>query len=315
MADVPTTAASGRRRTPTPTPALVAAVTAWGARVAWLVVAVVGGRAIGDALADHDAGAARALTAGAWVGWAVGAIALVVPSVATLTAARVVVPGAVAVAVASAIGGADAGPLAALGAPALVATVLVLAAEVGRAWVQASAYGDEQRFPLRPPLGYLVASVVTWTVWVSAVLVAAVAMVSASWLPGVAAGVVTVVGALVLPRRWHQLSRRWLVTVPAGLVVHDPVVLGETLMVPTANVTGLRLVKVGPDRAMDAADLTGPTAAVGVEVTLTEAATALFAPRPGLPKGRAIHVLAFVVAPSRPGAVLADARRRRLPVL
>ena len=50
-------------------------------------------------------------------------------------------------------------------------------------------------------------------------------------------------------------------------------------------------------------------------MTLTEAATALFAPRPGLPKGRAIHVLAFVVAPSRPGAVLADARRRRLPVL
>ena len=37
---------------------LVAALTVWGARVAWLVVAVVGGRAIGDALADHDAGAA-----------------------------------------------------------------------------------------------------------------------------------------------------------------------------------------------------------------------------------------------------------------
>jgi hypothetical protein len=312
VADVPTTSTSGGGRAASST--LVAAVTAWGARLAWLAVAVVGGRAVGDALADHDAGAARALTAGAWIGWAVGAIALAVASVATLTTARVVVPGALAVTVAGAIGGADAGALAALGAPALVATVLVLAAEVGRAWVQASAYGDEQRFPLRPPLGYLVASVVTWAVWVAAVLVGAVALVSANWLPGGVAAAVVVVGALVLPRRWHQLSRRWLVAVPAGLVVHDPVVLGETLMVPAANVTGVRLVKVGPDRPMVAADLTGPTAAVGVEVTLAEAATALFPPRPGLPKGRAVHVLAFIVAPSRPGAVLAAARRRRLPV-
>jgi hypothetical protein len=53
---------------------------------------------------------------------------------------------------------------------------------------------------------------------------------------------------------------------------------------------------------------------VAIEVTLAEAATVLFSPRPGLPKGRAIHVLAFLVSPSRPGAVLADARRRNLPI-
>ena len=195
-----------------------------------------------------------------------------------------------------------------------MATVLVLAAEVGRTWVQASAYGDEQRFPLRPPLGYLVASIATWAVWVAAVLTAAVASVSGRGPVGLVAALVAVGGALVLPRRWHQLSRRWLVTLPAGLVVHDPVVLGETLMVARAQVAGLRLVRVGPDRDLAAADLTGPTAGIAVEVTLGEQATAVFAPRPGRPKGRAVHVLAFVVAPSRPGAVLADARRRRLPV-
>jgi hypothetical protein len=290
---------------------MVTSITVWGARVAWLLVAVVGGRAVGDALADHDLGAARTLTVAAWLGWAAGAAALAVASVPTLTGVRVVVPGALAVAVACALGGADAAALAAIGAPAVVATVLVLAAELGRTWVQASAYGDEQRFPLRPPLGYLVASVVTWAVWVATVLTAAVALVSAAWVPGLVAAGVALAGLVVLPRRWHQLSRRWLVTVPAGLVVHDPVVLGETLMVANRNVTGLRLVDVGPDRALTAADLTGPTAAVGVEVTLAEAATALFAPRPGLPKGRAIHVLAFVVAPSRPGAALAAARARR----
>jgi hypothetical protein len=292
---------------------IVAAITTWGARVAWLAVAVVGGSAIGDALADH-AGAARGLTIGAWAAWTVGAMALIVPSVVALTTARVVVPGALAVAVATLVGGAPAASVLALVAPAGVASVLVLSADVGRTWVQASAYGDEQRFPLRPPLGYLAAAIVTWLAWTAAVIAAAVAWSDGQWLPAAAVTFVVVAGAATLPRRWHQLSQRWFVFVPAGLVIRDPVVLGETLMLPRRTVAGLVLADVRPDRPLAAADLTGPTAGTGVEVSLHEAATVLFPPRPGRPEGRAVHVLSFVVAPSRPGAALSEAGRRRLPV-
>jgi hypothetical protein len=293
---------------------IVAAIATWGGRVAWLAVAVIGGSAIGDALADHPAGAARGLTIGAWAAWTVGAMALIVPSVVALTTARVVVPGALAVAVATLVGGAPAAAVLALVAPAGVAGVLVLSADVGRTWVQASAYGDEQRFPLRPPLGYLTAAIVTWLAWTTAVIAGAVAWSDGRWLPAAALTLVVVAGAATLPRRWHQLSQRWFVFVPAGLVVRDPVVLGETLMLPRRTVAGLVLADVRPDHPLAAADLTGPTAGTGVEISLHEAATVLFPPRPGLPKGRAIHVLAFVVAPSRPGAVLSEAGRRRLPV-
>ena len=68
--------------------------------------------------------------------------------------------------------GADADDVLALGVPAVVATVLVAAAETGRLYIQASAYGDEQRFGLRPPLGYLTAVVATWIIWVTAVIIA-----------------------------------------------------------------------------------------------------------------------------------------------
>jgi hypothetical protein len=294
-------------------PRIVAAIATWGSRAAWLAVAVVGGPAIGDALADHPADAARALTVGAWAAWAVGAMALIVPSVVALTTARVVVPAALAVAVATLVGGAPTAAVMALAVPAGVASVLVLSADVGRAWVQASAYGDEQRFPLRPPLGYLAATTVTWLAWTAAVIAAAVAWSDRRWPLAAALTLVAVVGAVTLPRRWHQLSQRWLVFVPAGLVVRDPVVLGETLMLPRRSVAGMVLAEVRPDRPLAAADLTGPTAGTGVEVSLHDAATVLFPPRPGLPKGRAVHVLSFVVAPSRPGAVLNEAGRRRLP--
>lgn len=286
----------------------------WGARLAWLVTAIVGGRAVGDAVAERSDAVQAVATLGAWAGWAAGALALAVPGVASLTLARVVVPGAALVAIAAATAGADAGSILALAAPAAVTCVLVGAAETGRVWVQASAYGDEQRFPLRPPLGYLAASVASWMVWSSALITAPLAVVGGAPIVGIVASLVVVAGALVLPRRWHQLSRRWLVSVPAGVVVHDPVILGETLMMVRHQVARVALAEVRPGTRSTAADLTGPTAGVAIEITLAEAATVLFAPRPDTPRGRAIHVLAFLVSPSRPGSVLTEARRRRLPV-
>jgi hypothetical protein len=202
----------------------------WGARLSWLAAAVLGGRAIGDAVDERSGAVQVAATTGAWVGWAVGALALAVPGLVTLTTVRAVVPGAVIAAGVALAGGADGGSVLALAVPALVATVLVDAADTGRAYVQASAYGDEQRFPLRPPFGYLGATVVSWAVWVAAVIAAPLAWAARGWILATAATIVAVAATWLLPRRWHQLTRRWLVAVPAGLVVHDPVVLAETLM-------------------------------------------------------------------------------------
>jgi hypothetical protein len=100
--------------------------------------------------------------------------------------------------------------------------------------------------------------------------------------------------------------------VPAGVVVHDPVVLADTLMVPTRQITAIGLADA--TRAGGAYDLTGPTPGVAVGISLTEMTTAVLAPRPATPRGTAIHVAAMLVAPSRPGAVLREAARRGLPV-
>jgi hypothetical protein len=289
-----------------------AQLTTWGARLAWLAVAVVGGRAIGAATASRSDPVQIVATVGAWCGWAAGAIALAVPAVATLTAVRVIVPGALAVTAACLAFGADAGDVLAIGIPAAVAAVLAGAAETGSTFVQASAYGDERRMLLRPPLGYLAASVVAWAIWTAALLTAPLAWAASAWW---LAGVTTVVVAAatwLLPRRWHQLSRRWLVAVPAGLVVHDPVVLGDTLMLPRAQVRSIGLARLGAG-ATDAADLTGPTPGLAVEIRLGETTTAVLARRPGETQGRAIRLHALLVAPSRPGAVLAEARYRGYP--
>jgi hypothetical protein len=287
-------------------------ITLWTARVAWLGVAVVGGRAVGDAIDGRSDPVRAVATVGGWAGWGVGAIALAVTGLVTLTAVRAVVPIAVVVAGVTAVAGAPAGSVLALAVPAAVTAVLVAAADTGHVYMQASAYGDERRFGLRPPLGYLVPTVASWAVWAAALLAAPLAWAAGSWVLAAVGTVVLIGGSLVLPRRWHQLTRRWLVTVPAGLVVHDPVVLADTLMMPRRQITAVGLG--GPSRADGAYDLTGPTPGVTVGVALAEMTTAVLAPRPATPRGTAIHLSALLVAPSRPGAVLREAARRGLPV-
>lgn len=287
-------------------------VTLWAARLAWLAVALIGGRAIGDAVAERSDVVQRIATVGAWTAWAAGALALAVTGLATLTAARAILPGAVVVTGLTAVAGAPASSVLALAGPAAAAAVLVASAETGAVYVQASAYGDERRFVLRPPLGYLIATVVSWSIWVAAVLAAPLALAARSWILGGVAAAIAVAATLVLPRRWHQLTRRWFVAVPAGLVVHDPVVLADTVMLLRAQVAELGAVSGGRDDSLF--DLTGPTPGIGVGVVLTEPVTIVQAPRPATPRGKAFHVSAFVVAPSRPGAALREAARRNLPV-
>lgn len=289
-------------------------VTLWLARASWLAVAIAGGAAIGDALDERSRAVQVVGTAGAWAGFAAGAAALAVTGVITLTLVRTVVPGSLVVAAVAIAGGADPGAGIALAAPAIVATGLVASAEFGRVYLQASAYGDELRFGLRPPFGYVLAAGATWLVTAAAVVLAPVALAGRAWALAIPALAVAGAGAALLPVRWHQLSRRWLVLVPAGVVVHDPVVLADTLMLHRRTVESLSLDDRGI-AAQSAADLTGPTPGLAIEVRLNEAATAVLAARPGSPNGAAIHLTALVVAPTRPGSAIRAAAARGLPVV
>lgn len=271
---------------------------------AWVAVAGAGWPLAANALVA-DGGRRTGALAVIVVVWAINAVAVTVPSVWSLTVARITSP---AVAVASAIAWIATGDHA-MGAATFVssavASAVVLSGEYGRAWVQSSAYGDEERFPLRPPSAFLVAAVVVWALAVTATLIGFSAL-DRSMAVAITAFVVAVgLFALGLPR-WHRLSRRWLVLVPAGVVVHDPLVLSETAMWRRHGVAGAALAR--SDTA--AADLSGPAAGHMIEVAFTESMTVILTDGRRNPRGRAIHLTAGLVAPSRPGAALAAMRRR-----
>ena len=282
----------------------------WVARLAWVLVAIVGGQAI-EAAVDGRSSAVRWVAGiGGWAAWGLVLGALLIASVRSLTIVRVGVPVSAAVTIAVVVAGVSAADLSGFVVPSAITLLVVFTAEFGRSFVQASAYGDEERFPLRPPAAVGVAAVITWVIWAAAIVAGPLLLAAHSWVAGGVVTVLAIAASVILAPRWHRLSRRWFVLVPAGIVVHDPVVLADTLSLRSTQVRRLRLAPT----STEAADLTGPASGYAVEVETTETVTALFAFTPKEPNGRAIHLTAFLVSPSRPGQALAAAARRGLPV-
>ena len=92
--------------------------------------------------------------------------------------------------------------------------------------------------------------------------------------------------------------------VPAGVVIHDHLVLADTSMLRKADIESIRLAEA----TTEAADLTGRALGNAIEITL-RLQTVVLAATPKQPSGRAIHAKALLVSPSRPGQLLTETRR------
>ena len=105
-----------------------------------------------------------------------------------------------------------------------------------------------------------------------------------------------------IPQRLHRLARRWLVLVPVGIVVHDHLVLHETIMAPSAKILSVaRTSDVG-----EAADLTGGVFGERITIALTEADKVILSKITAKALGttEALHVKMFCIAPRRLTAAL-----------
>lgn len=182
----------------------------------------------------------------------------------------------------------------------LVVAVATYGAAYGATHAQAAAYGHERRHLLRPPVAVILPIVVLW-------LVVAASGATASHSPSlVVAGVAMAIFLLLIAfalRRAVVLARRWLVFVPAGIAVHDPLMLRDTFMVRSHDV---RSLQVAPNDTAGF-DATGTTWGVVLELTLShphDVSLSPFATRLTRTLDR-LHVTSLLLAPSRPNSALA----------
>ncbi|MGH9222671.1 MAG: hypothetical protein ACRD2W_02460 [Acidimicrobiales bacterium] len=282
-------------------------VVPWVVRVLWVALPFTVGPALGDALADASRPVQLVASVGLWAAWAIGLVASAVALPVSLTVLRVLSPAVVAAVVAAAVGGHGS----ALAAGWAVVTMgWVFSPAVGALCVNGPAYPNERRFLLRAPGALLFGPLaVAWGLAVAAVTAGPLLLAARQWVLG---GLLTALGwplAFVLVRAVHDLSRRWAVIVPAGMVVHDPLTLVDPVLLQRRIIT-----RVGPAPATTTArDFTQKAPGLALQIDLREDVDASVV-RPGRRVGEAVKVRQVLITPTRPGALLAEARRRRFPV-
>jgi hypothetical protein len=284
----------------------------WALPVVWATLPLTAGPAFADALDPRSPAFRNTASVGLWTAWAVTLVATLVPRTTSLTVVRIVVPASFAAAAWSSFATPDLDwhDALALGATAL-AGALALAASTSERFVNGSSYGAERRLPLRVP--GIVALGLVEAVW-AAVVVGATAgpllLASELWVAG---AVSTLIGwplALMGARSLHRLAQRWFVFVPAGVVIVDPLALTDSLSMARASIES-----IGPAPADTSAhDLTVGALGLALEIDLgsPHEVTPVEAGRGG--PLSSVEVDRVLFTPSRPGALLREARARGLPV-
>ncbi|MGV3758114.1 MAG: hypothetical protein ACO1PW_01060 [Actinomycetota bacterium] len=282
----------------------------WPARLAWLPLPLLVGPALGDALDGTSRAVQLTASALAWGTWAAVLVAVLIPRTVSLTALRTIAPLAVAVAVWAGVAGERGGADLVAVAWAAVAGVAAFAPTTGDAFVNGSSYGDERRMPLRVPGSLLLGPLpLTWLAAVGAPVGAPLLLAAEQWVAGIALAALGAPATVVSARALHGLSKRWVVLVPAGLVLHDLHALVDPVLFPKARI---RRLGPAPAEIGGARDLT--QGAFGLALQLELAQDLELAPRrpDGSLELEAVDRVLFT--PTRPGALLQEAARRRLPV-
>ena len=288
----------------------------WALAATWVLLPFVAGPALATSLDPRSTGFRSAASVGLWLIWGATLVATLVPRTVSLTAVRIVAPAALAATVWAAAATADPGLAdgVALAYSALV-TAVAFSPGTGDAFANGSSYGHERRFPLRAPGALLLGPIeLAWLVVVAGAVTGPLLLAAQQWVAGALLLLVGWPAAFFAVRMLHGLSRRWLVFTPAGVVVHDPMVVIEAMLVLRRHLSRLRPAPADTT----ARDLTMGAPGVALEIDLTEAIP--ITPRPARRPGQAApaieseEVAAVLVTPSRPGVVLLEADERGLPV-
>jgi hypothetical protein len=298
--------------TSTPPRSLAAlAGSAWPIRLAWFLLPLLAGPGLGEALDGRSEPVQLVAQVGLWAGWAATLVATLVPTTVSLTALRVAAPAGVAAVVLAAATAGTWGPavVAALAAAALAAVVAFLPT-TGDVMINGSAYGPERRMALRPPAALLIGPVeVVWLAVFASAVTGPLLLAAGNWLLGLPATVVGVVVAVTGFRSLHRLSRRWVVFVPAGFVLHDRFTTSESLLMRRRDVAALT---PAPADLGSGVDLTAGAAGLALLVELVEPIELGIRDKAG--KAHDVETDRLAFTPSLPGALLREAAERGLPV-
>ena len=280
----------------------------WVVRVWWAALPFTAGPVLADGLHETSAAWRSTASVGLWALWAAVLVGSLLAHPATLVLVRLAVPAAVVALAWAGKGDAVWHEVVLAGAVTGAVAAISLSAPVGQVFVNGISYGDEIRLLLRPNAVLLAGPVpAAAAITVGGVVSGPLLLATELWAAGVAVTVAGTALAVFGARSLYSLTRRWLVFVPSGVVLHDHQAVQDPVLLRRRALAG-----IGPaPRESDALDLTQGAAGLIIELAMSQPITVV---PPARRKDRAeeAQASAILLAPSRPGQMIELARQRQL---
>ncbi len=282
----------------------------WALRALWFLLPLTVGQAASDAIASADHAVPQVMTIGLGVLWAGGMVASMVPVPITLTGLRIFAAGIAPVALWTMFDTNFSAISIIAGVHAIATGFVALNPLIGDRFIDGGSYGDERRMALRPPaqVGYFLVPFV-WALMAASTATGPLLLANKQWIAGV---LTTAVGAGVVAigaRAVHQLTQRWVVFVPTGLVLHDQMVVIEPVLFRRTAIERVGAAIAGSP----ARDLSNRAAGLLLECELTDPAPLALRDPNAIATAEQAEVRRFLFCPTRPGEFLNEAERRNIP--
>jgi hypothetical protein len=282
-------------------------VLPWVVRVSWLVVPFTVGTAVASALDDRSTPVQLCAAFLLWGGWLAIVVGLLVPRPAGLVGIRV---GALTVAALALWSADSATEWAVAGLSAALVVVVALLPATGEWLVNGTAYGYERRYLLRAPAAVMVGPIVLAAAALPAAIVVGPLLLAAEqWVVGALATVAGAALAFVLYRALHSMAIRWVVLVPAGLVLKDHLALLDPMLFRRTDIEILRRAPADSDGL----DLTAGALGLALEARLRDEQE-IHRMRPVRRGAEPFQAWKLLFTPTRPAQLLADAAERKIKV-
>ncbi len=277
-------------------------------RGAWLLL-ILSGVLVGAAVSGRSTPVVAVASALWWGAWGLGLVAVLVWHPAGLVLLRCAAPSALATTLwASAHSSGQPLWLRVVGvAAASVGVVVMASSETGHLCVNGPAYPNERRFLLRPAAALTVGPLyLSGALVAGGVIVGPLLLAARQWLVGTLAIAAGAGFIHVLGKALYGQTRRFVVFVPAGFVLHDEFVLRDPALFLRRTVEQIRPALADTDSL----DLTNNASGLAIEVLLTEKSEIVrITSRSTSETGKTAR---FIFVPTLPGRLLNEARSRRI---
>ena len=280
-------------------------------RIIWLSLPLLCGPSLADSFNDFKLLLRTTVSISLWVFWALILLSTLIATPVSLAIIRIGAPAAAALSLWSALetSGSFSGIIG-LAAGAIAASV-ALSAPLGDRFSDGASYGDERRFLLRAPGPVLLLfGPLAWLTSLAGLTVGPILLLDKNFLLGSLISLCGFPLSVISSNAIYQLGRRWLVLVPAGILLHDHLSVGDPTLIPRNQLANFSPAKV----ETNALDLSQNSFGLSLEIQCSTPLSMMLKIGTRKTMNENSVVESFLINPARPNVLLAEAQKRGLKV-